>query len=493
MNCLHCGAPVLINDVCSECGLKQEYLVRAWNTSLHYYNQGLNCAKVRNLTGAEEALKTALYYSKANVDARNLLGLVYYETGQMVEALAQWVISSNYQPDSNPATRYLKVVQGNQNKLNGYDQAAKKYNQTLHYVQQKNYDLALIQLKRVLSANPHFVNAYLILALIYIQEGNVERARRALQRVLRIDRYNPQAQQYLEELAGLDGSHTIGTIADIHGEDDDLPELEIGDSYKDELDQEDAVDEEETARRKIREIIERGAAAEDVNPDQNLEVGSYQEIKYGKHNVLYLIAGLIIGVAAMFFLIMPARIKSIRNENLDMKSAYSAELAGKHTLIAELQGNNDKLQSQIEDVQKEMKDAQEAGGAGSVNDSIMTGIQAYMAGNKQEAVAALGAVDLNDSELSEATKNCLTGIVNECTEELNAYRSSGITAYGAENYEEAITQLRVYCNLKPDDAEARYDLAKAYEGTGKIEEAHTLYQDINTRFPDSEYVTTSFQ
>ena len=95
MNCLHCGAPVLINDVCSVCGLKQEYLIKAWNTSLYYYNEGLTDAKIRNMTGAENALKTSLRYNKANIDARNLLGLVYYETGQVIEALAQWVISSN--------------------------------------------------------------------------------------------------------------------------------------------------------------------------------------------------------------------------------------------------------------------------------------------------------------------------------------------------------------------------------------------------------------
>ena len=68
-----------------------------------------------------------------------------------------------------------------------------------------------------------------------------------------------------------------------------------------------------------------------------------------------------------------------------------------------------------------------------------------------------------------------------------------MTAYGAENFEEAIKQLQVFCNLKPDDVEARYNLAKSYEGTGNIEAAHNLYQDINQRFPDSDYVTTSFQ
>ena len=116
-----------------------------------------------------------------------------------------------------------------------------------------------------------------------------------------------------------------------------------------------------------------------------------------------------------------------------------------------------------------------------------------MSGDKQGAITSLGTVDLTDGALSEASRTCIQTIVNDCSEELAACRSAGMTAFGAENYTEAITQLQIFCNLKPDDAEARYNLAKAYENVGNIEAATALYQDINTRFPDSEYVTTMYQ
>lgn len=487
MNCLHCGAPVLINDVCSECGLKQEYLIKAWNTSLYYYNQGLSDAKIRNLTGAENALKTSLRYNKANIDARNLLGLVYYETGQIVEALAQWVISSNYQPEQNLATRYLTIVQGNQNRLSGYDQAAKKYNLTLHYVRQKNNDLALIQLRKILSDNPHFVKAYLILGLIYIQEGNVEKARKALQRALKIDKYNPMAQHYLAELTKNGKQYAAGISSEESYEEEDFIEEDAEDTSEYEEDGE------ESAKRKIREIIERGAAAEDINPDQNLEVGSYQEIKYGKHNVLYLVAGLMIGIVAMFFLVMPASIRSIRNEDLELKSAYSAELSGKNVQIASLQEQTTDLQQQVDALTEEMNTMTANASESSIDDNLMSGIQSYMGGDKDAAIQALGTIDLNKAELSETAKSCIQTIVADCESELAVYRSTGITAYSAENYDEAVNNLRVYCNLKPDDVEARYNLAKAYELKGNVEEANALFDDINTRFPDSEYTSTLYQ
>ncbi len=58
-----------------------------------YYNIGLDKAKVRDLTGAVESLKLSLAVDKNNVQARNLLGLVYCEMGDIVEALTQWVVS----------------------------------------------------------------------------------------------------------------------------------------------------------------------------------------------------------------------------------------------------------------------------------------------------------------------------------------------------------------------------------------------------------------
>ena len=415
-------------------------MIKAWNTSLYYYNQGLAYAKMRNLTGAELALKTALRYNKANIDARNLLGLVYYETGQVIEALVQWVISSNYQAEENPAARYLKLVQGNQNKLNGYDLAARKYNLTLHYVR---------------------------------QEGNAERAKRALQRVLKIDRYNPMAQQYLEELTHNEKLYTSGATGTASVYEDDLPNLDIEDSYHEEMEEEET-DGEETARRKIREIIERG---------------SYQEIKYGKHNVMYLIAGLIIGIGAVYFLIMPTKIKSIRNENLDLKTSYSAELAGKNVTISSLTEENQKLQGQIDSLTKQIDGMVQENAASNADDTMATGVQAYLTGDKTAAIAALGNFDMNSSEVSEATKTCIQTIVNECEEELNTCRSTGMTAYGAENYTQAIEQLTPYCNLKPDDVEARFQLAEAYKMVGNIDAANKLYQDINTRFPDSQYAT----
>ena len=47
------------------------------------------------MSGAADTLRRSVKLNKRNIDARNLLGLVYCEMGDVVEALSQWVVSKN--------------------------------------------------------------------------------------------------------------------------------------------------------------------------------------------------------------------------------------------------------------------------------------------------------------------------------------------------------------------------------------------------------------
>ena len=76
--------------------------------SNHYYNEGLEKASVRDLSGAAECLGKSLRFFKGNIKARNLLGLVYFEMGEIVQALREWVISVNFQSDENIAKVYIE-------------------------------------------------------------------------------------------------------------------------------------------------------------------------------------------------------------------------------------------------------------------------------------------------------------------------------------------------------------------------------------------------
>ncbi len=56
----------------------------------------------------------------------------------------------------------------------------KKYNLSLKYAKDGNLDMAVIQLKKVVANNPQLIKAHLLLALIYIKQDELSRAKRCL-------------------------------------------------------------------------------------------------------------------------------------------------------------------------------------------------------------------------------------------------------------------------------------------------------------------------
>ena len=160
---------------------------KARQLSKLYYNQGLDRAQIRDLSGAIDKLRFSLQLDKSNIQARNLLGLVYFETGEAVAALGQWIISSNLQPEDNLANDYIKDVQADQNRLKNISQSIRQYNEALAACRAGNDDMAAVSLRRVLTKNPKFIQAYHLLALIDIHEGKYASAQRILRRALKID------------------------------------------------------------------------------------------------------------------------------------------------------------------------------------------------------------------------------------------------------------------------------------------------------------------
>ena len=157
MRCYNCGCQLSEHDFCTACGADVAIYKKIMKLSNRFYNEGLEKASVRDLSGAINSLRQSLKFNKNNVEARNLLGLVYVEIGEVVAALSEWVISKNLRPKKNIADDYIEMVQSNPTRLENINQTIKKYNQALLYCNQDSKDLAIIQLKKVLSLNPKFV------------------------------------------------------------------------------------------------------------------------------------------------------------------------------------------------------------------------------------------------------------------------------------------------------------------------------------------------
>ena len=187
MECYNCGAKLGKGDICQNCGANVKIYKKIIMASNAYYNDALEKAAVRDLSGAIESLRTSLRFYKMNIDARNLLGLVYFETGEVVEALTEWVISKNIQKNRNLASEYIAKLQANQNKLDTINESIKKYNNALAMCREGHEDMAAIRLKKILSQNPKLIKGYHLLALIQMKNQEWNKARRTLKKAARID------------------------------------------------------------------------------------------------------------------------------------------------------------------------------------------------------------------------------------------------------------------------------------------------------------------
>ena len=338
--CPHCGAQVRKNGYCSECYLPLSMLKKAQNTSNYYYNIGYDRASARDLSGAIESLLQALRYNKRNVPARNLLGLIYYEMGEAVQAMSEWVMSINYQQENNLATKYLKELKKDPARLESVDQLARKFNMAIQYAHSEDYDLSILQLKSALSDNPHFVKGYLLLALLYIGTDNYEKARVTLRRVLKIDKANSLAVHYLREMGD-----TAENIIEMRKQNVDNDGL-LDDDYLEEI----VVTEDGRAPKKIekKNLFQEIKAKKDTSV---VRTGQFGQVSLAKYSGLYMLLGLVFGVLLFSFFILPGQKKKLRVENEQLIKTYSEELAGKNSTINSLSAEVDSLTKQIDTLQ----------------------------------------------------------------------------------------------------------------------------------------------
>lgn len=175
------------------------YLIKIYNLSIRYYNRGIVLAKEGKYTEAVHSLRKSVALKKDNIQAQNLLGLVYYKLGRVTDGILHWQISLKYQKSGNDALKYIQDCSYNAKEMSKID-AITAYNKALHSIKLDNVDLAVMLLKKALEINSAFVDANILMALCRMKQGNTSAAIRLLEKVLKIDKENEKAVAYLKEL-----------------------------------------------------------------------------------------------------------------------------------------------------------------------------------------------------------------------------------------------------------------------------------------------------
>ncbi len=452
MFCYHCGCRLSEHDFCTACGADVSLYKKVIHVSNMFYNEGLEKAGVRDLSGAVVSLRQSLKFNKNNIRARNLLGLVYFEMGETVSALREWVISKNMRSKKNIAGEYIEKVQSSAGRLESLEQAVRKYNRALALCQQDGRDLAVIQLKKVLSMNPRFVRAHQLLALLYMERQDWERAERELRKCREIDRSNLQTLSYLKEVEQML-----------------MPEEGVRQS----------------AKRKKDDAVRYRTDNELIIQPLNVK----EPKGGGVSSLLNIGIGLIIGLASMYFLVVPAAQAKVRNEEQQVITRISSESDAKTARIQELESQAADMDEREKALQAQLEEYVGVDGTVQNTELLLNAMAGYMETQDAQAAAAeLESVSqrVNLEEMTEGFRRLYTAASGVIFPELAAqYFSQGHSAFNAGKYSEAAEALERAVAYDAGNEEALYELAQSYRILGEDEKAIDAYNRVIELFPDS--------
>lgn len=460
MRCYNCGARLTKQDFCTGCGADVSKYKLITSVSNYYYNMGLEKASVRDLSGAIDCLRQCLKLNKYNIDARNLLGLIYFEIGETVSALGEWVISKNFQSEKNIADDYINDMQSNPGQLESYNQTIRKYNQALAYCYQESQDLAVLQLKKVLSTNPKFLKAHLLLALLYMNGSNWEKARKELIKCSKIDANNTMMLRYMKEVEAA------------------LRLEEDGKGFK--------------GRQQKEEVIKYQSGNETIIQPLNAI-----EQKKGAGWILYLLTGLAAGLAVSWFLILPARMQNVQNRLNEEKKISGEQLSKKEAELSELQQQIEMLEKKNTDLKSQMEVYSGSGGEANQIEKLLSAAYIYM--EDPEAIDALTeamtGIDPAVMEL-ESTSDSIKSIYAKLLETVGdklagSCYDEGYKAFREENYTDAIKYLEQAVAYDAENEDALFVLGNAYKEKGNKSSAIDTYKKVVELFPGTEKAAKS--
>ena len=365
MNCVNCGAFLTDMDLdyCPNCGYNVLIQKKVDYLSKSFYNQGLEKASIRDLSGAIACLKQSLIYDKRNIKARNLLGLVYFETGEVVSALSEWVISKNLQPTRNVASEYIGKLQANPNKLNAINETIKKYNHALLLCREGHEDMAAIQLRKILAQNSKLIKGYHLLALIQIKNQEWNKARRTLKKAARIDKTNTTTLRFLREVDEQTGVTT-------------------------------------NLERKKKGLFHSSGSRKNDGEMDNSELTVKTPVYRERSRIslfVILMVGIVAGAVAFQLLAVPAIRQGIYQEANQQIVQYSESLASQGAELSKVQGEAEQSGNTAEEVTKQLTEEQTKSKS---YEALLSAYQYYQQQNMDEAAVAIQSVQtdvLDDS------------------------------------------------------------------------------------------------
>lgn len=411
-----------------------------------YYTKALSLAKNRDLTKAIKLLEISIEYNKSNIDARNLLGLIYFELGEVSQALVAWILSINIDADNDLAQYYIQKLQVGINKRQIYEKNIKKYNEALYHVNNDNMDLAISVLNRSLETNKIHINSALLLGLLYINKSEYIRADKILKKVLKIDVYNETALRYRAYISNFVASH----------------------------------------------IVDKKTADAIKTKDDVIIPNAYSAYT-GLQTVVNIGIGLLIGAASILFIYMPTTKAKLKSEYNKSYSIISDKLSN-----ANLRA--DDLGKKLDDLQIKYDRVLESNNTNAENINYKS-LQYQKLLNMQEALFANEMLKVADiytsfdatvlSDMDDGSGFSVSNMINNINNIMASDGSKILSAradelYLVSEFEKALYYYEKAIKLSENDLDIMLKKGKTLVALQRIDEANTVFSDIIINYPDSE-------
>ncbi|MBR4767962.1 MAG: hypothetical protein IK088_03195, partial [Lachnospiraceae bacterium] len=360
-----------------------------------------------------------------------------------------WMIARDIAESSNMAGRYVNEVRKNLRELNSEEAAIEKFNQALQNAENGANDMAVIQLKKVISVHPNMTKAYSLLALLYAENKKFDQAEKMLIRCLELDHGNDTASRLLRSIRSLEAETHTRSMG-VSGEEE-----------RDPL----------------------------IIPVRFRDYGSYLS------NALYILLGLILGVLIAWFVIVPGRVDSRMKDQEAAGKSYEAVISD---LQAEL--------AAIEETRLTEAPTNESGVVEPSYEASEETMPEYPKNttwvpNQEDVEKSVAAV--NDNRYAETVERILRVDQTQLSHDNQAHyrniiqmifseqvyqrmQAMAYNYYATQDYANAARYYDALSRIHPEIADYRARAGMAYEGAGDVKSAANRYWQAAVIFQNTE-------
>ncbi|MBQ3774177.1 MAG: tetratricopeptide repeat protein, partial [Pseudobutyrivibrio sp.] len=303
-------------------------------------------------------------------------------------------------------------------------------------------DLAMIQLKKVISQNPNLIKANQLLALLYIQDKKYADARKILSAISKIDSNNTTTIRYIHEVK-------------------------------------ERLKAENTGRRKKKNDVVTFA---DGNDTVIMSEHSFRSmLDNSKASFMNILMGLVVGLLICFFLVVPTVKGNVTGGNTQTVLALDEELSAARS-------ENKTLQNEIDNLKEDLSAYDNKQDIPTSYENLIAAQNLYAEGDAQAASDYIQLVSAD--VLGEAGKKAYDSLYTELSPTIiEGYYSDGNTFYTEENYDSAIANFQTVVDIDEsyNDGAALFLLGDCYRLTGDTEAALECFEKVVELYPKNKW------